>query len=275
MATVPRSAEAERHDHLLVELLGQIAAYNPNLDADQIRAAFDYACDHHAGQVRKSGEPFILPPVARSREICAELKLDSATIAAALLHDTVEDTDGRDRGCAQRSFGDDVALLVDGVTKLTADQLRKPRAGPGRELPQDDRGDGAGPARRADQARRPPAQHAHHLGARQAEAGADRARDARDLRPARPPAGHPLDQVGARGPRVRVLHPRRYAEIEAMVNQTPRRARAVRRARRRRSCSASWRRPASPPTSPAAPSTSTRSTTRWRRAARSSTRSTT
>ena len=81
MATVPRSAEAERHDHLLAELLGQIAAYNPNLDADQIRAAFDYACDHHAGQVRKSGEAFIHHPCAVA-QICAELKLDSATITS-------------------------------------------------------------------------------------------------------------------------------------------------------------------------------------------------
>ena len=55
MATVPRSAEAERHDPLLQELLGRIAAYNPNLDAETIRAAFDYACDHHAGQGGHSG----------------------------------------------------------------------------------------------------------------------------------------------------------------------------------------------------------------------------
>ncbi len=117
MATVPRSAEAERHDPLLQELLGRIAAYNPNLDADAIRAAFDYACDHHAGQVRKSGEPFIVHPCAVA-EICAELKLDSATITAALLHDTVEDTEAELDDVRTR-FGEDVALLVDGVTKLT------------------------------------------------------------------------------------------------------------------------------------------------------------
>ena len=57
-----------------------------------VRAAFDYACDHHAGQLRKSGEPFIHHPAAVAA-ICAELKLDSATITAALLHDTVEDTE--------------------------------------------------------------------------------------------------------------------------------------------------------------------------------------
>jgi len=117
MATVPRSAEAERHDPLLQELLGRIAAYNPNLDAETIRAAFDYACDHHAGQARKSGEAFIVHPAAVA-EICAELKLDSATITAALLHDTVEDTEAELDDVRTR-FGEDVALLVDGVTKLT------------------------------------------------------------------------------------------------------------------------------------------------------------
>src|SRR5919206_60066 len=91
MATVPRSAEAERHDPLLAELLGRISEYNANADADLIRAAFDYSCVHHQGQRRKSGEEFIHHPVAVAT-ICAELKLDTATIAAALLHDVVEDT---------------------------------------------------------------------------------------------------------------------------------------------------------------------------------------
>src|SRR5690349_1097318 len=117
MATVPRSAEAERHDPLLAELLGRIAEYNANADADLIRAAFDYACDHHSGQRRKSGEEFIHHPVAVAT-ICAELKLDSATIAAALLHDVVEDTPAELDEVRER-FGEDVAALVDGVTKLT------------------------------------------------------------------------------------------------------------------------------------------------------------
>ncbi|HEX2379039.1 MAG TPA: HD domain-containing protein, partial [Gaiellales bacterium] len=117
MATVPRSTEAERNDHLLAELLGRIAEYNANADADLIRAAFDYACDHHSGQRRKSGEAFIHHPVAVAT-ICAELKLDSATIAAALLHDVVEDTPAELDEVRER-FGEDVAALVDGVTKLT------------------------------------------------------------------------------------------------------------------------------------------------------------
>src|SRR6478609_4819337 len=117
MATVPRSAEAERHDPLLAELLGRISEYNPNADAALIRAAFDYACVHHKGQRRKSGEEFIHHPVAVST-ICAELTLDTATIAAALPHDVAEDTEA-DLDEVRERFRQDGAVLVDGVPKLT------------------------------------------------------------------------------------------------------------------------------------------------------------
>ena len=117
MATVPRSPEAERHDHLLAELLGHVTEYNPDADTGLIRRAFDYACDHHNGQLRKSGEDFINHPAAVA-VICAELKLDTATISAALLHDVVEDTLA-ELDHVRELFGADVALLVDGVTKLT------------------------------------------------------------------------------------------------------------------------------------------------------------
>ncbi|HLK42306.1 MAG TPA: bifunctional (p)ppGpp synthetase/guanosine-3',5'-bis(diphosphate) 3'-pyrophosphohydrolase [Thermoleophilia bacterium] len=117
MATVPRSAEAERHDHLLAELIGHVSAYNPDADTSLISSAFDYACDHHAGQRRKSGEDYIHHPW-QVAVICAGMRLDSATIAAALLHDVVEDTDAELEDVRER-FGDDVALLVDGVTKLS------------------------------------------------------------------------------------------------------------------------------------------------------------
>src|SRR5918911_4608562 len=106
MATVPRSAEAERHDHLLAELLGHVAEYNPSADGDLIRRAFDYACEHHKGQLRRSGEDFIYHPWGVAR-ICAELKLDSVTLAAALLHDVVEDTHA-ETDAVREQFGDDV-----------------------------------------------------------------------------------------------------------------------------------------------------------------------
>src|ERR1700675_4456956 len=117
MATVQRSPEAERHDHLLQELLGQVSSYNPKLDTDLIRTSFDYACDHHVGQLRKSGEDFIHHPWSVA-QICAGMKLDSATIAAALMHDVIEDTDA-DLEQVRELFGDEVALLVEGVTKLS------------------------------------------------------------------------------------------------------------------------------------------------------------
>jgi GTP pyrophosphokinase len=117
MATMPRNTEAERHDHLLQELLVQVSAYNPKVDADLIRRAFDYACEHHRGQLRKSGEEFIHHPWSVA-QICAGMKLDSSTIAAALMHDVVEDTDAELENVRER-FGDEVALLVEGVTKLS------------------------------------------------------------------------------------------------------------------------------------------------------------
>ncbi|MDX6592722.1 MAG: diphosphokinase / guanosine-3,5-bis(diphosphate) 3-diphosphatase [Gaiellales bacterium] len=116
MATLPRSAAAQRHDHLLEELLAQVSSYNPKLDAELIRRAFDYACEHHDGQLRKSGEDFIHHPWSVA-QICAGMKLDSATIAAALMHDVVEDTHA-ELDHVRETFGDEVTLLVEGVTKL-------------------------------------------------------------------------------------------------------------------------------------------------------------
>jgi GTP diphosphokinase / guanosine-3',5'-bis(diphosphate) 3'-diphosphatase len=116
MATLPRSPAAQRHDHLLEELLAQVSSYNPKLDVELIRRAFDYACEHHDGQKRKSGEDFIHHPWSVA-QICAGMKLDSATIGAALMHDVVEDTHA-ELDHVQEAFGDEVALLVEGVTKL-------------------------------------------------------------------------------------------------------------------------------------------------------------
>jgi GTP pyrophosphokinase len=117
MATVQRSPEALRHDHLLQELLGQVSSYNSKLDVDLIRRAFDFACDQHVGQLRKSGEDFIHHPWSTA-QVCAGMKLDSSTIAAALMHDVIEDTDA-ELEQVRELFGDEVALLVEGVTKLS------------------------------------------------------------------------------------------------------------------------------------------------------------
>src|SRR5678815_5094167 len=106
-----------KHQHLLDELLAEVASYNPGADRDLITRAFDRAAQAHAGQQRRSGEDFVVHPLGVAR-ICAQLHLDDPTIAAAILHDTVEDTD-TDIDDIRSEFGEEVAKLVEGVTKLT------------------------------------------------------------------------------------------------------------------------------------------------------------
>lgn len=99
------------------ELEAKIKTYNPAVDAARLYDAFSYAYEHHEGQLRKSGEPYIIHPLAVA-EIVAELELDPDSIIAALLHDVIEDTKATEEVVSQR-FGESVALLVVGVTKLT------------------------------------------------------------------------------------------------------------------------------------------------------------
>ena len=117
MNVVLQSAEAERHEPLLTELLAHVSAYNPNPDGELIGRAFDHACEYHKGQRRNSGEDFIHHPWSVA-VICCDMKLDSSTIAAALLHDVVEDTEA-DADGLRAEFGDEVTVLVEGVTKLS------------------------------------------------------------------------------------------------------------------------------------------------------------
>ena len=87
------------------------------IDREEIERAFAFSCESHAGQERRSGEDFITHPLGVAR-ICAGLRLDTATLCAALLHDTVEDTSAS-LDQVRDGFGDEIAQLVDGVTKLT------------------------------------------------------------------------------------------------------------------------------------------------------------
>src|SRR5919201_4224003 len=105
----------ERHQELIDELLADVAAYNPDVDRELLTRAFRFAAKAHEGQQRRSGEEFIHHPYSVAR-ICAELRQPDETIAAALLHDVVEDTDVA-LDDVQPDFGADVAQLVDGVTK--------------------------------------------------------------------------------------------------------------------------------------------------------------
>ena len=88
-----------------------------SIDRERVVRAFVFACEHHADQRRQSGEDFIVHPVGVAK-ICAGMRLDTETLCAALLHDTVEDTSAS-LDEVRDAFGDEVSGLVDGVTKLT------------------------------------------------------------------------------------------------------------------------------------------------------------
>src|SRR5919112_6082591 len=100
----------------ITSLLRKVVAYNPEADEELIAQAYGTAHSAHRGQVRKSGEPFVYHPLATA-DILADLRLDSTTIAAALLHDVLEDTD-LSKEELETQFGEELADIVDGVTKL-------------------------------------------------------------------------------------------------------------------------------------------------------------
>ncbi len=107
----------EKHKELLDELIADVEAYNPDIDRELLARAFRFAAAAHEGQQRRSGEAFIRHPWGAAK-ILADLRQDEKTIAAALLHDVVEDTD-REIEAVRTEFGDEIAQLVEGVTKLT------------------------------------------------------------------------------------------------------------------------------------------------------------
>ena len=103
-------------------LLEKMKNYDPRAQLDLVGRAYDYAQEKHEGQMRSSGDPYFSHPVAVA-EILAGMHLDSASIATALLHDTVEDTSASIEDI-QKKFGDEVAQLVEGVTKLSKIKLQ-------------------------------------------------------------------------------------------------------------------------------------------------------
>jgi GTP pyrophosphokinase len=100
-----------------LQLTSALEQSGRNYDVDVIKKAYDFANERHAGQLRRSGEPYILHPVAVA-ELLIGLGLDNACVCAALLHDVVEDT-RTTIGEVRTLFGEETAELVDGVTKLT------------------------------------------------------------------------------------------------------------------------------------------------------------
>ena len=113
----PDSAKADDMERLYAELVEKTLHYNPNLDRDRLRRAYEFARDKHGSQLRKDGSPYISHPLAAA-SICAGMGLDEDSIIACLLHDTIEDTDATHEEVS-KLFGSEVADLVEGVTKLT------------------------------------------------------------------------------------------------------------------------------------------------------------
>jgi GTP diphosphokinase / guanosine-3',5'-bis(diphosphate) 3'-diphosphatase len=99
------------------QLIERIRTYQPSVDSDLIQRAYDYSFRMHAGQTRKSGQPYVTHPVSVAG-IIADLRLDAASVCAGLLHDVVEDTLATTDDIT-KEFGIEVAELVDGVTKLS------------------------------------------------------------------------------------------------------------------------------------------------------------
>ena len=222
-----------------------------------LQRAYDVAETAHSGQKRKSGDPYITHPLAVAT-ILAGLGMDTTTLVAALLHDTVEDTGAtRDDHRRLRLRGH-----PPGRRRHEDRQGQAGRRGPGRDHPQDDRRDGPRPPRAGHQARRPAAQHAHPALPAAREAGDEGARDAGDPRPAGPPAGYEHDQVGAsrtlRSPRCTRSATTRSS---GWWPSAPRRGTPTSPRSPRRSTSSSRPR-RSTRSCPAGPSTTTRSTRR-------------
>jgi len=121
MENVLKSLPASTPEAAVEEFLNKISEVNPGVSTELIRKAFLFSWNAHSGQRRKSGEPYLVHPVSVAF-ILAEQRLDAVTIAAGLLHDVLEDTPATREDIAGL-FGDDVALLVDGVTKIRALQM--------------------------------------------------------------------------------------------------------------------------------------------------------
>jgi GTP pyrophosphokinase len=113
---VPRIFSRAQPSGAVDNLMRTVRQHHPRTDLSVVERAYAVAERAHAGQKRRSGEPYITHPVAVA-QILADLGVGSKTIAAALLHDTVEDTEYT-LDELRHDFGDEIAMLVDGVTKL-------------------------------------------------------------------------------------------------------------------------------------------------------------
>ena len=117
LPATPKTSALQEAINLRFEgLLRQVQANRPTEDVSLIRKAWDFCVQHHEGQMRASGEPYIIHPLEVA-EVLAEMKMDATAIAAGLLHDAVEDTPATNEEI-EAQFGDQVAHIVEGVTKI-------------------------------------------------------------------------------------------------------------------------------------------------------------
>lgn len=188
------------------DLIKVVLENNPQANSVMIEEAYEFAREMHEGQYRKSGEPYIIHPV-NVAIILADLGLDDNAIAAGLLHDVVEDTDCSSLDL-ERKFNEEVAFLVEGVTKLDKIQCHSKEE---RQLESYRKmfiAMAPGCPRHHHQARRPTAQHAHHEFPVAREAKTHRSGNTGDLFAAgRPPRYHQA-QMGARRPLAQISRAR-------------------------------------------------------------------
>ena len=123
----------------ITDVITAVEQYSPKADFETIQRAYKFSAEAHGEQKRLSGIPYVSHPVAVAH-ILTQLKMDSMTIASALLHDTIEDTDTTESSLTTL-FGQEVATLVVGVTAGET-RLREPGGTAGGEFPQNGRGDG-------------------------------------------------------------------------------------------------------------------------------------
>ena len=102
------------------EIIAKVHAYNPQASVEVLRRAYEVSAKAHEGQTRQSGEPYLFHPLGVA-QILTDLKMDVPSIAAGLLHDTIEDT-LISRDAIEKEFGPDVIRLVDGGAKIGKDR---------------------------------------------------------------------------------------------------------------------------------------------------------
>jgi len=108
--------DTDKKEQTIESLIKKINTYDPQADIELVQLAYDYAAEAHKGQTRKSGEPYIIHPLAAAHFL-ADMHIDPVIVVATLLHDVPEDTD-RSLDEIEKNFGSEVSSLVRGITKL-------------------------------------------------------------------------------------------------------------------------------------------------------------